>query len=79
MLAAERGVNLPEDGPKADQTTAYVPRRVSLRLSRRRMVMAAARVVQPMTVLGDAAVPSPAIAAYEPGDAAFGGRRRCCR
>ena len=57
MLAAERGVNLPEDGPKADQTT-YVLLRVSLRLSRRRMVMAAAaRMVQPMTVLCDAAVP----------------------
>jgi hypothetical protein len=38
MLAAERRVNLPEDGPKADQTT-YVLLRVSLRLSRLRMVM----------------------------------------
>jgi len=38
MLAAERGVNLPEDGPKADQTS-YVLLRVSLRLSRRRMVI----------------------------------------
>jgi len=57
MLAAERRVNLPADGPKADQTT-YMLLRVSLRLSRRRMVIkTAARMVQPMTVLGDAAVP----------------------
>jgi hypothetical protein len=70
MLAAERGVNLPEDGPKADQTTDVLLR-VSLRLSRRRMVMQRRRGVGPMTVLCDAAVP--------PGDCRVRARRCCLR